>query len=257
MINNETMYSFYKEALSEKSRAILDSCLTSPAEEDLMLEIFNDIKTFHPEYINVTSILDLKQEEIDALRVSKTQSLFILNYIHTHNTMRENKKKAREAAKIIVNQSEFSFILITFNRLLWKALIEKAYRFKHKLIGSFYVVCRENPICKPKMKWKESLANKQAIIDKGGTPRLELEARKAAFNKEEYKGEEWIERHDPFNLSLKWRRSSYANLTLPTIKDFNMKLVKTGVGNGVINALKDMRDNNKLEDLLIKYIKYE
>ena len=32
-----------------------------------------------------------------------------------------------------------------------------------------------------------------------------------------------------------------------------MKLCRTGIGNGVINALKDERDNNKLEDLIIKY----
>jgi hypothetical protein len=107
------------------------------------------------------------------------------------------------------------------------------------------------------MKWKESLANKQAIIDKGGIPRIELEARRAEFNNEEYNGEEWIERHDPFNLAVKWRRSTYANLLLPSIKDFNMKLVRTGRGFGVIDALKEKRDNNKLEDLLIKYIKYE
>ena len=88
---------------------------------------------------------------------------------------------------------------------------------------------------------------------KGGIARIELEARTADYKGEDYKGEEWIERHDPFNLIIKWRRSSYANLKLPTIKDFNMKLCRTGVGNGVINALKDERDNNKLEDLIIKY----
>ncbi len=257
MINNETMYSFYKEVLSDKGRAILGSCFIFTVEEDLMIELFKDIKTFHPEYINTNSILDLTIEQQKALRVSTHQHLFISNYVNTVNAIRENKKKAQIASKVLVNQSEFSFILITFNRLLWRALIDKAYKFKHKLIGSFYVVCRENPICKPKMKWKESLANRQAILDKGGLPRIELEARTAEFNNEDYKGEEWIERHDPFNLSIKWRRSNYANLLLPSIKDFNMKLVKTGIGNGVINALKEERDNNKLEDLLIKYITYE
>lgn len=257
MINNETMYSFYKEALSDKGRAILGSCLMSSIEEDLMVELFNDIKTFHPEHSNKSSILALNAKQIKELRVSPHQKLFISNYIDTINTMKENKKKAAEVSKLLINQGQFSFILITFNRLLWTALIEKSYKFKHKLIGSFYVVCRENPICKPKMKWKESLSNKQAIIDRGGIPRVELEARKAEFNNEEYKGEEWIERHDPFNLAIKWRRSSYANLLLPSIKDFNMKLVRTGRDVGVIDALKEKRDNNKLEDLLIKYITYE
>lgn len=251
------MYNFYKEALSDKGRAILGSCLISPVEEDLMVELFNDIKTFHPEYINTSSIMALTTEQRETLRVSSHQKLFISNYVNTINTMKENKKKAQEVSKLLINQGQFSFILTTFNKLLWTALIEKSYKFKHKLIGSFYVVCRENPICKPKMKWKESLSNKQAIIDRGGIPRIELEARRAEFNNEEYKGEEWVERHEPFNLAIKWRRSTYANLLLPSIKDFNMKLVRTGRGYGVIDALKEKRDNNKLEDLLIKYIKYE
>jgi len=257
MINNITMYGFYKEALSDKGRAILNSCTISSIEEELMNELFKDIKVFHPEYSIYNSILDLTPENIKTLRISPSQHLFITNYITTSKTMKENKIKSIEASKILVNQVEFSFILTTFNRLLWTALIEKAYVFKHKLLGSFFVLCRENAICKPKMKWKESKANKKEIIEKGGIPRIELEARKAAFNNEEYNGEEWIERHDPFNLIIKWRRSPYANLTLPTIKDYNMKLVKTGRGLGVIDALKEKRDNNKLEDLLIKYIKYE
>lgn len=253
MINNETMYNLYKEALSDKGRAILDSCTISNPEQDLMLEILEGIKVIYPEYINVKSIIEFTDEQVATLNVSKPQKLFIDNYITTYKNIKLNQIKASVASKAPVNKVEFSFILTTFNRLLWRAMIDKAYKFKHNLIGVIYVVCRENPICKPKMKWKESKANKQAIIDKGGIPRVELEARMAEFNNEDYKGEEWIERHDPFNLAIKWRRSSYANLKLPTIKDFNMKLCRTGVGNGVVDALKEARDNNKLEDLLIKY----
>jgi hypothetical protein len=255
MINNDTMYGLYKEALSDKGRAILASCVTTQVEEDLIAELLNTIKIFHPEHINVKSVLEFTNTDLKALRMSKQNFTFITSYINTINTMKANKIKSREASKLLINKTEFSFILTTFNRLLWKAMIDKAYVFKDSMIGSIYVVCRENAICKPKMKWKESKANKQAILDKGGIARIELEARTAEYNNEDYKGEEWIERHDPFNLIIKWRRSSYANLKLPTIKDFNMKLCRTGASNGVVNFLKDERDNNKLEDLLIKYHK--
>lgn len=253
MINNDTMYGLYKEALSDKGRAILASCITTEVEEELIHEILTDIKIFHPEFKHINNVIEFTPADIKTLRMSPNNIKFLTSYINTINTMKVNKVKAREVSKIKINKVEFSYILTTFNRLLWRAMIDKAYIFKDTLIGSLGVVCRENAICKPKMKWKESKANKQAIIDKGGIARIELEARTADYKGEDYKGEEWIERHDPFNLIIKWRRSSYANLKLPTIKDFNMKLCRTGVGNGVINALKDERDNNKLEDLIIKY----
>lgn len=249
------MYNLYKEALSDKGRAILDSCSITVAEEALMLELLESIKKFHPEFNHIKTITDFTTDEVKTLRVGKQQKLFIDSYINTYTIILENQIKARVASKIHINKVQFSYILINFNRLLWRAMIDKAYVFKHKLIGSIYVVCRENPICKPKMKWKESLANKQAILDKGGKPRIELQAREAEFNGTEYIGEEWIERHDPFNLAIKWRRSVYANLKVATIKDFNLKLVRTGIGNGVVDALKEERDNNKLEDLIIKYHK--
>lgn len=249
------MYGLYKEALSDKGRAILASCVTSEVEDNLAEELLNDIKSIHPEHKDIKSVIDFTTEEIKALKISNNNFKFLTSYRNTVTTMKSNKIKAREVSKVLINKTEFSFILTTFNRLLWKAMIDKAYVFKDSMIGSFGVVCRENAICKPKMKWKESKANKQAIIDRGGLARIELDARTADFKGESYEGEEWIERHDPFNLIIKWRRSSYANLKLPTIKDFNMKLCRTGAGNGVINALKDKRDNNKLEDLIIKYHK--
>jgi hypothetical protein len=249
------MYGLYKEALSDKGRAILASCVTSEVEEALIEELLIDIKSIHPEHKAITTVMEFTDDDIKRLKISESNFKFLNSYINTITTMKNNKLKARNVSKILINKTEFSFVLTTFNRLLWKAMIDKAYVFKDSMIGSIAVVCRENAICKPKMKWKESKANKQAIIDNGGTARIELEARTADFKGEDYEGEEWIERHDPFNLIIKWRRSSYANLKLPTIKDFNMKLCRTGTGNGVINALKDARDNNKLEDLLIKYHK--
>lgn len=257
MINNGTMYDLYRETLTDKGKAILESCIIPLGEEELMKELLEDIKIFHTEYKDIKSIMDFTDIQIEQLRVSKPQKLFIISYINSVKTIKENKVKAREAMKIRVRSEEFSFILTTFNRLLWQAMIEKAYVFKHHLIGKLYVICRENAICKPKMKWKESKANKNAIIERGGLPKIELDARRAKYNKEDYKGEEWIERHDPFNLVIKWKRSAYANLKLPSIKDFNMQLVRTGVGNGVVNKLKDVRDNNKLEELLIKYQRNE
>ena len=253
MINNDTMYGLYKDALSDKGRAILASCITNPIEEELIKEILNDIKTFHPEFNNINTVLDFTDSDIKTLRISPNSFKFMLSYINTIKTMVDNKIKARKVSEIKINKVEFSFILYTFNRLLWKVMIDKAYVFKDTLIGLLYVVCRENAICKPKMNWKESKANRQAIIDKGGIARIELEARTAEYKDEEYHGEEWIERHDPFNVIIKWRRSSYANLKLPTIKDFNMKLIRGE--SSVMNYLKEIRDNNKLEDLLIKYHK--
>lgn len=253
MINNETFYMFYKEVLADKGRTLRASCTIPIIEYNLMLDILEDIKTIYPEYSNYKCVTDFTVEELKSLDIKPTYKLFIQNYIKTTEIIKDNDKKFLEITKIKYTQQEFNFILLTFNRLLWKAIIDEAYVFKHYLIGKLYAVCRENPICKPKMKWKESKANKKAIIDRGGIPRVELEARTAEFNNEEYKGEEWIERHDPFNVTIKWRRSAYSAGKISTIKDFNMNLVRTGVGNGVVNYLKDVRDNNKLEDLLIKY----
>lgn len=253
MINNDTMYGLYKDALSDKGRAILASCITNPIEEELIIDILNDIKDIHPEFNNIKTVLDFTNEDIKNLRINPNSLKFMLSYINTIKTMNINKIKAREISKIKINKTEFAFILYTFNKLLWKTMIDKAYVFKDSLIGSLYVVCRENSICKPKMNWKESKANRQSIIDKGGIVRIELEARTAEYKNEEYHGEAWIERHEPFNVIIKWRRSSYANLKLPTIKDFNMKLIRGE--SSVVNYLKDIRDNNKLEDLLIKYHK--
>lgn len=247
------MYDLYKEALSEKGKAILASCSISDLEYEMMQDLFNTIKTFHSEHKDVKSITDLSAEDIEKLRISPSQSLFITSYLRSIVIIKENKEKVLLINRIKINNTHFNFVLLTFNRLLWKAMIDKAYVFKHKFIGTIQVVCRENEMCKPKLKWKESLANKKAIEEKGGKARIELEARTAEFNNEDYKGEDWIERHDPFNVTIKWRRSIYANLKVPTIKDFTMKLCRTGKANGVVDALREERDNNKLEDLLIKY----
>jgi len=254
MINNATMYGFYKETLKYKADTINNSCVITPLENELMVELFKDIKTFHPEYKDRTSIVNFTTEEIKHLRISPAQHLFVTNYITTHKTIRDNNIKAKEVAKIRLTLTQFSFILATFNRLLWEAIIYEAYVFKYSLIGRIYAVCRKNESCKPKMNWKVSLSNRKAILDKGGIPRVELDARRAEFYNEKYEGEKWVEKHEPFNVAIIWKRTAYSVGQIPSSKDFGMKLVKaTYTGNGVIDALKELRDNNRLDDLIIKY----
>lgn len=255
MINNDTMYGFYKETLKHKHDTIINSCTITDLEKELMDDLLKDIKTFHPEYKDRTSILNFTPKEISELRVSKSQALFITTYLNSHKVIQENRIKAKEECTIKLTSSQFSFVLLTFNKLLWQAIINEAYVFKYGLIGRIYAVCRKNESCKPKMNWKASLANRQAIIDKGGIPRVELEARRAAFYNEQYDGEAWVEKHDPFNLTIIWKRTAYSVGQIPSSKDFAMKLVKPNTvnDNSVITALKNMRDNNRLDDLIIKY----
>jgi len=253
MINNATMYGFYKETLTYKADTINNSCVITPLEEELMLELFNDIKSFHPEYKDRTSIVNFTTDEIKNLRISPSQSLFVTNYVTAYKTIRDNKIKAKEVAKIRLTLTQFSFILATFNKLLWKAIIDEAYMFKYSLIGRIHAVCRQNASCKPKMNWQASLNNRKAILNKGGIPRVELDARRAEFYNEQYEGERWIEKHEPFNVSIIWKRTAYSVGQIPNSRDFAMKLVKSNSGDGVIEALKQERDNNRLDDLIIKY----
>lgn len=253
MINNDTMYGFYKETLKHKYDTIIKACIITDLEQELMIELLQDIKKFHPEHRIKKTILDFSDIEIQQLKVNKSQLLFINNYITTYKTIQGNKIKAKEECAIKLTNNQFSFILATFNRLLWKAIIEEAYIFKHNLIGRIYAVCRKNESCKPKMNWKASLINRQAIIDKGGIPRVELDARRADFYNQTYEGEKWVETHEPFNVAIVWKRTAYSVSQIPTSKDYAIKLVKSATGDGVIAALKDMRDNNRLDDLIIKY----
>lgn len=254
MINNATMYGFYKEVLTHKHDTIIKSCTITPLEEELMSNLLEDIKKIHPEHKDKGSIVNYSIADINKLKISKAQKLFISSYLTTYRTIRENKIKAKETSELKLTQSQFSFILATFNRLLWKAIIDEAYVFKYGLIGRIYAVCRKNESCKPKMNWKASLTNKQAIIDRGGIPRVELDARRAEFYNQQYEGEKWIETNEPFNVTIIWKRTFYSVTQIPTSKDFGMKLVKANyTGNGVIDALKEIRDNNRLDNLLIKY----
>lgn len=247
------MYGLYKEARQENAQTIINACTISNIEEELMMELLKDIKIFHPEYNNVKSILDIPDEDINKLRISPSQLLFINSYKKSITIIKANVLKANTLSTIPTTLVQFSFILYTFNKLLWKAMIEKAYIFKHPFIGKFLVLCREDAVCRPSINWKDSNNNRKTIIENGNIPKIELEARTADFNNQDYKGEDWVTRHKPFNLRIKWQRSSYAGMILPTIRDYNMKLCKTSKGNGVVDALKAMNDNNKLEDLLIKY----
>jgi len=251
MINNEAMFGFYKEALIYKHDNIINSCIISPLEEELMVELLQDIKKYHPEYGYITTITDFNAQELASLRISPSQRLFITNYINSINIIKENKVKAKDISTLKITKAQFSFILSTFNKLLWKAIIDEAYVFKYGLIGRIHAVCRKNESCKPKMNWKISLDNKQKILEKGGIPRVELEARSAEFYNKQYDGEKWIELHDPFNVTIIWKRTAYSINQIPTSKDFAMKLVRAS--NGVVQALKATRDNNRLDDLLIKY----
>jgi len=210
MINNATMYGFYKETLKYKKDTIINSCTFTPLEEELMVELLTTIKELHPEYANKTSIINFTIEELKLLRINQHQKLFIHNYRITHKTIRDNKLKAMEVGKVPLTLTQFSFILATFNRLLWQAIINESYIFKYSLLGRIYAVCRKNDSCKPKMNWKASLANRQAILDKGGIPRIEMDARRAEFYNEQYDGEKWVESQDPFNVTIIWKRTAYS-----------------------------------------------
>lgn len=253
MINNDTMYGFYKEALRHKYDTIVGACTITDLEKDLMVELLNDIKNIHPEHRIKKTIVDFNDIEISQLKINKAQRLFITNYINTYKTIQANKAKAKEECAIKITNNQFSFVLATFNRLLWQAIIDEAYVFKYNLIGRIQAVCRKNESCKPKMNWKASLTNRQAIINKGGIPRVELDARRAEFYNQTYEGERWVETHEPFNVAIVWKRTFYSTTQIPTSKDYAMKLVKSSNGDGVIAALKETRDNNRLDDLIIKY----
>lgn len=247
------MYEFYKDSKRDEAKVILDSCKISSTEEDIMVEVVQLIQDIHPEFSCIKDTLNFTTEDINNLRINKHQKLFITNYNQTKRTIQSNLDKAKEVGQVKMNLTVFSFILITFNRLLWKTIIDKAYTFKHNMIGAIYTVCREDNKCSPGANWQATSKNKKELIKKGLKPRYELEARTAEFEGKEYDGVEFVERYKPFNVVLKWRRSSYANLATPDIKSFIMQLTRSNDGIGARDYLKKVRDENKIEDLLIKY----
>ena len=247
------MYELYKDSKKDEAKVIVDSCKIPATEEALMIEVIQLIQDIHPEFSSIKDTLLLTTEQINSLRINKHQKLFILNYNETKKTIKANIEKAKEVQQVKMTLTIFSFILVTFNRLLWKTIIDKAYTFKHTMIGSIYTVCREDNKCSPTPNWQVTKKNKEKLLAQGLQPRYELEARTAEFNNEEYNGVEFVEKYKPFNVILKWRRSSYANLATPDIRNFAMQLTRKDNGTGARDYLKRVRDENKLEDLLIKY----
>jgi hypothetical protein len=249
------MYTFYKDSLVDRAKVISSSCIIPAAEEALMLDVLDNIKDIHPEYSNITNTLSFNADDIEKLLINRHQKLFITNYNKTSQTIRENREKAAYITKPPITLTVFNFILLEFNRLLWKAMIDKAYIFKHNMIGHIYAYCRPDESCKPKPNWAVTAKNKKELLEKGLKPRYELEARTAEFNEEVYDGIPFVELNKPFNVAMKWRRSTYAKLITPDIKGFNMQLIRSNDGIGIRDYLKTVRDTQKLEDLLIKYQK--
>lgn len=249
------MYEFYKDSKKDQAKVIVDSCKITSTEEELMKEVIQLIQDIHPEFSGITTTVTLTNEQVNQLRINKHHKLFILNYNKTKQIIQTNITKAKVIGTVSINLTVFSFILITFNRLLWRAIIDKAYTFKHNMIGSIYTVCREDAKCSPTPNWQKTKENKEKLLAKGLRPRYELEARTAEFKEEHYDGVAFVEKNKPFNVTLKWRRSSYANIATPDIRNFSMQLTRSNDGIGVRDYLKKVRDENKIEDLLIKYHK--
>lgn len=249
------MYSLYKDTIKDKAKEIGESCKLDDVAITLINEIIKEIQTKHPEYSKLTSTINLTNEQINNLNITKHSKLFITNHSETLKVIQLNKEKARQLYKVRITLVMFNYILVTFNRLLWKRIADYAYVFRHTMIGSFYIVCRENATCKPRPNWVKTKENKENLLSQGLKPRYELEAREAAFKGEHYDGVPFVERFKPFNLAFKWKRSKYANFTTPEIMNYNMEIVRSSSGKGFRDYLKRLRDENNLEDLLIKYHK--
>ena len=67
------MYGLYKEALSDKGRAILASCITTEVEEELIHEILTDIKIFHPEFKHINNVIEFTPADIKTLPIKQNK----------------------------------------------------------------------------------------------------------------------------------------------------------------------------------------
>ena len=67
------MYGLYKEALSDKGRAILASCITTEVEEELIHEILTDIKIFHPENKHINNVIKYTPANIKTIPIKQNK----------------------------------------------------------------------------------------------------------------------------------------------------------------------------------------
>lgn len=219
----------------ENQRILVDKHLTNISEIKIHIESYIDFNALINGKINSIPI-----EFKNAVGNYNYYNIIIKNYYTLFNILLqyENECKSLEDQKVSYNV--YKNVITKYNKKMLKYCIDTGKAFSNKYFGTLQLFYREADGVKRKVNWKLSNENKKAILERGGEPYLEKNAKAAEEAGVEYKGEKWIVLGFEQGL-LYWRW--YPS---PLIKDeikrevYNYKFIPARGDFGAIKMLSDI-----------------
>lgn len=167
------------------------------------------IKSDIEHYVNYNDLLNGKVSELSddyasVINGFNLANIIVKNYYHTYKGLITYEEEVKVLKKQKIKYNIYKDIISSFNKAIIDDMLETGDDFDNLFLGKLGIYYKENH--NKSIDWEKSLANKEAIIEKGGEPYLRknyLEASKAG---REYNGEKWlVKRGERPLLSLKWR----------------------------------------------------
>lgn len=212
------------------------------------LNNLSEIKIHIESCIDFNALINGKIEAIpaeykDLIKNYNYYNIIIKNYYTLFNILLEYEKQCNELEAQKVSYVVYKAVITKYNKKLLKYCIDTGKAFSNKYFGTIQLFYRTADGVKRKVNWKLSNENKKNILERGGEPYLEKNAKAAAEAGVEYKGEKWIVMG--FEQGLLYWRWYPSQLIKDEINRevYNYKFIPARGDFGAIKMLSDVYKN--------------
>lgn len=173
------------------------------------LESLKKIKADVEHYVNYNDLLNGKVAELSTdfesvINNFKLANIAVKNYYHLYKGLLGYEEEMKILKRQKIKYNIYKDIISSFNKAVINDMLETGDDFDNIFLGKLGIYYKENH--NKSIDWEKSLANKEAIIAKGGEPYLRKNYLEASQQGREYNGEKWlVKRGERPLLSLKWR----------------------------------------------------
>ena len=231
MVDNNLMYRLYTEENNFKIKKLLEENMIHIENHKQLSLLLQENKLYIDRYCNNDLETILKSTNVNLVSTFpvipvydngkkinfKAITLYIDRYLWCNSLITKVKSQHKELQQRLVSKVLYNRILNSFNRKITDKIIEENYTFEAvPSFGKIYIIKNENH-CK-RVDWGKSNANKAKILAKGGIPYLKKDE-----DTYMYKGEKWLEYHDPIDFFFHWGTKWITKELNPFIKDYKFK----------------------------------
>lgn len=210
------------------------------------LDSIRKIKPLIEHYIDYNALLNGKVAELPAdfepaIVNFKLSNIAVKNYYHLYKGLLGYEEEMKILKRQKIKYNIYKDIISSFNKAIIKDMLETGDDFDNIFLGKLGIYYKENH--NKSIDWEKSLANKEAIIARGGEPYLRKNYIAATEEGREYNAEKWlVKRGERPLLSLKWRVAPKIINELQK-EGANYKFFPARGNSGVISFLMKIYEN--------------